>query len=249
MKPIFDNQPDDNVKIWRYMDFTKFMSLIESSKLFFSSGNNFEDPFEGVGTLEFIKLRTKALQDYLAKHPEHENGIRQMELILKFLPNHVAITCWHENEFQSAAMWKLYLSTNEGIAIQTTYGRLKESITDRLKIQFGRVKYKDIQEDLNADDTLNVPFLLPFAYKRKSFEHEKEIRGLYWEERKDYRGHENGISPGIGFDVDLKVLIEKIYIAPTAPVWFGDLVTKCFKKYGYDFLCEKSDLYDRPALK
>ena len=35
-----------------------------------------------------------------------------------------AVNCWHINEHESAAMWDLYLKSNEGIAIQSTYQKL-----------------------------------------------------------------------------------------------------------------------------
>ena len=34
--PIFIQPENENVKVWRYMDFTKFVSLIDAGRLFFS---------------------------------------------------------------------------------------------------------------------------------------------------------------------------------------------------------------------
>jgi len=45
-------------------------------------------------------------------------------------PKFNAINCWHMNDHESAAMWKLYLKSDEGIAIQSTYRKLKDAITD-----------------------------------------------------------------------------------------------------------------------
>src|ERR1017187_2968717 len=39
------------------------------------------------------------------------------------------ISCWHENEGESVAMWKLYVSGREGVAIKTTVGRLERALT------------------------------------------------------------------------------------------------------------------------
>ena len=40
--------PEDlDTKIWRYMDFTKFVSLLETRSLFFVRADSFTDPFEG----------------------------------------------------------------------------------------------------------------------------------------------------------------------------------------------------------
>ena len=41
-------QPDSNdIKLWRYMDFTKFMGMLCSKGLYFCRADCFEDPFEG----------------------------------------------------------------------------------------------------------------------------------------------------------------------------------------------------------
>jgi hypothetical protein len=41
------NTPPDETTIWRYMDFTKFIALLEDNSLFFSRGDKFRDRFEG----------------------------------------------------------------------------------------------------------------------------------------------------------------------------------------------------------
>jgi len=40
---------------------------------------------------------------------------------------YVFVNPWHKNEFESAAMWKLYLKSEEGVAIRTTVERLKHA--------------------------------------------------------------------------------------------------------------------------
>lgn len=41
--------------IWRYIDFTKFVDLVDSSQLYFSRLDKFEDPFEGTMPVNLIK--------------------------------------------------------------------------------------------------------------------------------------------------------------------------------------------------
>lgn len=43
----FISPENENVKIWRYIDFTKFVSLLDTKSLYFTCINKFEDPFEG----------------------------------------------------------------------------------------------------------------------------------------------------------------------------------------------------------
>ena len=45
--PCFRQPENKNLRLWRYMDFTKFVSLIATKKLFFCRSDRFDDPFEG----------------------------------------------------------------------------------------------------------------------------------------------------------------------------------------------------------
>ena len=41
------NPPSSDAILWRYMDFTKYVSLLEKRALFFARADKLEDPFEG----------------------------------------------------------------------------------------------------------------------------------------------------------------------------------------------------------
>jgi hypothetical protein len=43
----FEQSHDGKLKLWRYMDFTKFVSLLETHKLYFNRSDMFNDHFEG----------------------------------------------------------------------------------------------------------------------------------------------------------------------------------------------------------
>src|SRR4051812_46802853 len=47
--PLFEAPSNPQSKIWRYMSFTKFMSLLDSGCLYFTRGDNMAamDPYEG----------------------------------------------------------------------------------------------------------------------------------------------------------------------------------------------------------
>ena len=46
---VFEKPDDENIKICRYLDFSKFVSLLEKKKLFFPNVDKLSksDPFEG----------------------------------------------------------------------------------------------------------------------------------------------------------------------------------------------------------
>ena len=44
-----------DTKLWRYQDFSKFVSLLDSGKLFFTRADSFDDPFECARGFNFQK--------------------------------------------------------------------------------------------------------------------------------------------------------------------------------------------------
>ena len=46
--PLFRKPKDLNSHIWRYMSFTKFVSILSRNELFFPQADKLEDTFEGI---------------------------------------------------------------------------------------------------------------------------------------------------------------------------------------------------------
>ena len=232
--------PDDSAKIWRYMDFAKFISLIDKQELFFTRADKFEDPFEG-------SFPENCTADKWAKEENLKNHVKEISINSR---KHVHINCWHQNEYESEAMWKLYSQSERGIAICSSIGRLKSCIIDSRDVFIGKVKYIDYRKD----SVYTGDFFSPFFHKRKSFSHEQEIRALV--ETTDDIPIENGEQDyskeiylfGLSIKVDLKTLIDKIYISPYAPYWFYELVYSVTKKYGYNFCVNQSELTNIPMF-
>lgn len=129
--PSFIQPKNDAVKVWKYMDFTKLVSLIDSRCLYFTRADKFEDPFEG--SLPKVNVAARAIAPPDLPERVRDSFIEMMNKrgeINRHWPRYTAMNCWHMNDYESAAMWKLYLKSDEGIAIQSTYARLKKSIID-----------------------------------------------------------------------------------------------------------------------
>ena len=58
----FHNPPPADTILWRYMDFTKFVSLLEKRSLFFARADKLGDPFEGATPINNIKARYTSLK-------------------------------------------------------------------------------------------------------------------------------------------------------------------------------------------
>lgn len=211
-------------KIWRYMDFTKYMSILETKSLYFPLISELNDPFEGSfsrGNKQFRPLVYKHLK------PRIDIGT-----LVHKLRSWVAVSCWHMSDHESAAMWNLYSKSEEAICIQSTYSSLRDVLGE--DIQIGTVQYVDYEKDWIPEDNP----LLPFLYKRKSFEYESEIRAIINLSPIESLNVErvSGSAPknGIYKKVEFQKLIHKIYIAPNSAPWFYDLVKKVCNTYGLE---------------
>ncbi len=138
------------------------------------------------------------------------------------------VNCWHESNHESEAMWKLYASTNGGLAIKTRFDSFVKSFITDENIHIGKVQYVDYENDLiPADDPLS-----PYLHKRKSFKHEQEVRAIVQnvptsqisEQQDDY-------DIGKYYEVDLNLLIQEVIVDPFTPEWFLDLVKLVAKRY------------------
>ena len=217
-------KPDSKIKIWRYMDFTKFVYMLEKSGLFFPNVDSFRDPYEGSYSRGNFKMRS-----FVFSRSKGENELQKQVEEIKELRPHININCWHINEFESAGMWKLYSQTNESICIQTTFGHLEKALPNEIK--FGKVKYINYDKDWIPESDNYYPFI----YKRLSFQHERELRAVFDSSEKnsdkDFEKTENGY----WINLSLKTLIQKIYVSPEADDWFVELVEKVKNKYNLNF--------------
>ena len=139
------------------------------------------------------------------------------------------------NYEQSAEMWESYSSIEEGVAIKSSAKRLAVSMyNEKLgPMHIAPVKYGVVsEEEVDLSHALALLF-----YKRPQFEFEKEFRALLF-----YAKGADEMMPAEGVDdfeftitvpefgqkmlVNLDVLIDEIYVSPSAPLWFYELVQR-----------------------
>lgn len=247
--PSFPQPKDPKTKIWRYMDFTKLIAIFEQNGLFFARSDRLGDPFEGsyskANADDHIRAEVYKEDSERLNMPIEKMiaAAKHFGIVRKWQRKWMMISCWHMNEFESAAMWKLYTKTNESICIQSIYEKLTRILPERIYI--GEVQYIDYNKEWIGERNIFTPYM----YKRKSFEHEHEIRAINDQAPKVPLPMESGATPpefGVWHKVDLHHLIERIYIAPSAVDWFRDLVQKVTVRYGFEIDVIKSSLDDEP---
>lgn len=244
--PRFTKPADENVAIWRYLDFTKFVSLLDKQGLYFSRADRLPDQLEGSLSEANIERRKDAYETLSRDLPKQvADAVRGIAQLHQAMTRVILVNSWHINEHESAAMWKLYLKTDEGVAIRSTFKRLTQSFnTSEPDVFVGVVDYLDYVTDFIPEDNALAPFLC----KRKSFEHERELRALVWTLLKDFTipYTNESLDDGIPVSVDLDVLVDKIFVSPTAQPWFSELVRSVTQKYGLNKEVTQSNLSKGP---
>jgi hypothetical protein len=249
----------DNIKIWRYLDFTKFVSLLDKRALFFCRSDKIGDPFEGSYPETNVKLRQRNFQDWSNKQLEG------LSILFNEIRRFTIINCWNISEYESSSLWSLYTKTGQGIAIQSTFGRLKRCFGSEVKpstiphkgVFICKVKYIDFKNESIFEDYL----LSPFVHKRKSFEHENELRAIIMMVPfKANQNHALSLNPkkivetpdifalGEYIDINLEELIENVFVSPFSPDWFRSLVDSVIKKYALNKASVISKLDDSPSF-
>lgn len=181
------------------------------------------------------------------KTPEERERIsREVSAFTKGSRRHIVVNCWHRSEHESAAMWKLYSSESDGIAIRTDFSSFTRSLIGDKNVFVGEVIYIDY--DTEAIDEQGNDFAL-YLTKRKSFEHEAEVRAISL--NIPMRGGDIDRSPdaagaGIYHEVDTGQLIKEVVIAPYAEDWFVELVQAVAHRHGLSALIRRSSLANSP---
>ncbi|NQT00936.1 MAG: hypothetical protein HQ580_02825 [Planctomycetes bacterium] len=247
--------PDNNQKIWRYMDFSKYVDLVTTEELHFTRADKLEDPYD-CSAMQFFGEPYKQLS---SANPQGKERTRQVNTFGRLF---VYLNCWHMNDVESAALWRLYSENKyETIAIQSTFEKLDSEIKlkwPRDGISISKVKYDPENAGETIDEIPNGKLFTAggwenIIYKRKSFEHELELRAFIFQ-RFDKEIREGCLRNEAHLEklmkkrpeyIRIKItpsdLIERVYVSPHAKDLFVELVKNVSGEL--KDRVQKSDLY------
>ena len=153
------------------------------------------------------------------------------------------VSCWHEGAHESAVVSQY--AAGAGLAVKSSVARMKRAIERRWTTTLGESITYDFKNDPYRLPDLNA--LILHFLKRKSFEHEREVR--------IYVGILDKIGPadpgtslpeGVELPVTLHELIEALYISPEAPTWLSVQIVELLRRFGLPNLpVMQSTLYDK----
>jgi hypothetical protein len=222
------------------MSTEKLLSLLTTGALHLARQDTLGDPWEGALT----KLQVDDYQRFVPS-PSDETA-RGARLAAVAFAQRVWISCWHANHLESAAMWDLYASRHAGVAVVTTAGLLRKCIQSPLELWLLSVRYVDYDtwQPNTPREFLQYPpgsFHTSLAFKRKSFEHEREVRIMHM----DHLATDTSAKTSVEVSLDISEAVRHIYVAPQAPPWHAAALRHVTARFGLDpELVKQSRLYD-----
>ena len=147
-------QEDMSLTVWRYMPFSKFISLLVYHAIWFSKLNILQDEFEGMMPLATKQMMQAHHQELKKPFPPEQhwqfdemassNEQDSRELCI--------VNCWFLGENESDRMWREYGGGKESVAIKSTIKQLIDNIGvphDKDMTSIGRIKYVDFKIHTN----------------------------------------------------------------------------------------------------
>ena len=145
------------------MDFAKFVSMINSQSIYFCRADLLGEPFEGSLPGQWNETDLRNDPEWIFRASTEYGG---MPSRWRAARTWIYVSCWHRNDSESAAMWKLYSSTSDAIAIRVKLNILSKLLPcDYLVAPVQYVDYDSYRVEMEAEYS-------PILFKRNSFEHE-----------------------------------------------------------------------------
>ncbi len=255
----YEAPADTDAKIWRYMSLGKFITLISRRTLFFSRTDRFSDLFEGTfpeGDLHALRRKLITLEGYAEEvqwTDQHGNPSRratpeEMETfntvggLAKIIRSCTFVNCWHINNYENDGMWARFVPSSEGVAIQSTFGNLCQSLAkEPLDVHIGVVEYADygMATLLNEDGSPNLD--RQFVTKQMAYDHERELRALCTLMSRDPS------TIGLNIQCIPETLIQNIYVSPNSSEWFLDAVNVTLRAFRFRKRAHTSQLKRKPV--
>lgn len=216
---------NDDQKLWRYMDLSKLVSMLDKQEIWLAKTDTVKDKHEGRIPDEIKERLSTAYKEF---SDNDKSPVRDEEDFEDYLRKNTFISCWHKNTDENMVMWEIYARDINTVAIQTTVGRIKRSVlNDQLRghsLILQNIAYQ--QSDEVRGELLYEQY---FFRKRRHFEFEKEVRISL--DTYSTKNPTKNTPSGYELKTNINELIENILVHPDSEDWFLDAVSSVVKKY------------------
>jgi hypothetical protein len=178
--------------VWHYTCLDAVLAMIETGSILLTRMDHFQDKFEGSITKANMEdllplaagagARSSMYQQLVPHFPGMEVP-RYRDLFTVMTERREAAirathaNCWSSGE-ESEALWKLYCRpVPNGVALRSTFGRLRRSVADDETVRVCPVQYRHYHVGEAFDQDLDA-----LLFKRKGFEYEREVRILKFDQ-------------------------------------------------------------------
>jgi hypothetical protein len=256
-----------STRLWRYLSLDKLIDVLSTNELFFSplAGFSTSDPFEGYLPSVAFDANASLYRRYvLDLEIAHQKGAEYRETkgyplteaeqimlrssledlrstlpaLLPAIAKATVVNCWHANDDESEAMWRIYADNGKAVAIETTLDSLRDSIKAREVshvVHIYPVKYLDFFDtSIQPADCVVEGHLVPLL-KRLSYQHEREVRAFISKIAPDAR---IGADPAfwkaepMRLPIAVDTLVKAIHVSPYATEPFPSSVEAICKAFG-----------------
>lgn len=135
----------------------------------------------------------------------------------------IDVSCWHSNDSESMAMWKIYGGSTNFVCIVTNVKKLINSLKkpSNKNLILAEINYIDHKED---NFKVNHP-LSPLLHKSTFYKFENEVRLLAYDPNADVLSDRENSDNGSLIEVNLHELLTEVRVSHDAPSWFFELVS------------------------
>ena len=233
------NLPSDLDKsVWRYMDISKFQSLLNEKALYLCRADRLQDRFEGT----YSRQQILEMEDWFKKigepnMSEVERQNREQDRLRTY------INCWCMYDYDLDLMWQGYVRNHPGVAIKSSVRKLQQICDNAVAhwpLDISRVSYFD-----HANGEFTNYFGTPSTFLKKDnhFQLDNELRIIH---------HPNVSTPSpehIFLPVVLEDLIEEVVLQPKSTHKDLTSVREAMDKAGLKSIPVLASRDDREIIK
>lgn len=172
-KSNFLSKKLQGIILWRYMSIEELQDILENKVLQLTPALKFEDHWEGHIPLKWVKNWYKKL---FSMPDAAEIDDNFAHYYVECVKHNTFIKCFHNAEIESEIMWRSYSPKGKGVAIQINSDELSSPVhlykPHDLNCRVVPITYVPV---FTEDNPVMKPETM-YLFKRKEFEHEKEVR-------------------------------------------------------------------------
>lgn len=229
---------DDSQKIWRYISFSRFVWFLQKKSLWLARVDIFSDTWEVSLTQNQIEFLASRHPVSMWDSPNVETSFERAKRINALWRVDTYVNCWSGLDHESHALWRIFCGPSEGVAVQTTLGKLRTALDN---IPVYPVLYGE------PPDT-TPQHIVQATIKRPVFSYEHELRIIAG------RGtaHPNLKKGEFGFELPLDMnIIDCVAVHPEADDSFKETAMRTVGDYAPTLAgrVKWSSMKEKPPLR